>query len=202
MIGFPKSTKPMAAYMFSEVVGGVYEQCHDVDGKVVFDIGANLGYFSAFVADRARAVYAFEPEQENFKELIVNTMEFNNVHCFEQGLWSKSGVLDLAISATHCGAHSFLSSVGYTTQVAPVITLDEFCDDNDVIPEFIKLDVESAEAEVIKGGLLTIKKHKPVFAIEFHSFVLYEEVVDLLAPLGYYFTPPQKGIWVGYSWIP
>lgn len=42
-----------------------------------------------------------------------------------------------------------------------IITLDEFCESNNIIPTFIKADIEGAEVEMLKGAKNVLTKHKP-----------------------------------------
>lgn len=53
---------------------------------------------------------------------------------------------------------------------AEVITMDKYCSDNNVKPDFIKMDIEGAEMAALRGGLKTIQEHRPQLAISiYHS---------------------------------
>ena len=55
----------------------------------------------------------------------------------------------------------------------------------------LKIDVEGAEAEVLRGGMELLQQHKPVLLIEVHTYALKdfgssrEELLGLLEGLGY-----------------
>jgi len=48
-------------------------------------------------------------------------------------------------------------------------TLDEFVERTGIIPDVIKVDIEGAEVDFLRGGLRTLKKHKPSLFIETHN---------------------------------
>jgi FkbM family methyltransferase len=54
-----------------------------------------------------------------------------------------------------------------------------------VAPFFIKIDVEGAELEVLKGSLNVINKYNPVILIEIQNHKSYQEIQELLASYGY-----------------
>ena len=54
--------------------------------------------------------------------------------------------------------------------------------------DFLKIDTEGAELEVLKGGIETIKKYKPKLLLELHLFKdrnMSKKLEDFLGPLGY-----------------
>jgi hypothetical protein len=52
----------------------------------------------------------------------------------------------------------------------------------------IKIDIEGAEIEALKGALQLLRKHHPVLIVEFHGLDLAREGIALLGPEGYGFT--------------
>lgn len=61
-----------------------------------------------------------------------------------------------------------------------------------VNPFFIKIDVEGAELEVLKGSLTVIKKYNPVILVEIQSKESYLEIKKLLCLYGYINIDPSK----------
>ena len=51
---------------------------------------------------------------------------------------------------------------------AETITIDDYCKENDIKPDLIKMDIEGAELLALKGGIKTIKKHRPQLAISIY----------------------------------
>jgi hypothetical protein len=74
------------------------------------------------------------------------------------------------------------------------LTLDDYIKMNNIDKvDFIKLDVDGYEYKVIRGGVDTIRKFRPVMIIELGKYTLksfgdnLESLIDLLASLGYSF---------------
>ena len=65
-------------------------------------------------------------------------------------------------------------------------------DNLEVTPFFIKIDVEGAELEVLRGSLNVIKKYNPVVLVEIQNHKSYLEIKELLAPHGYINIDPHK----------
>jgi FkbM family methyltransferase len=80
------------------------------------------------------------------------------------------------------------------TEVSTIV--HEVCfntaDNLGVTPFFIKIDVEGAELEVLKGALNVIKIYNPVILVEIQNHKSYLEIKELLAPHGYINIDPKK----------
>jgi FkbM family methyltransferase len=61
-----------------------------------------------------------------------------------------------------------------------------------VTPFFIKIDVEGAELEVVKGALNVIKKYNPVILVEIQNHKSYQEIQELLSSYRYINIDPTK----------
>jgi FkbM family methyltransferase len=61
-----------------------------------------------------------------------------------------------------------------------------------VTPFFIKIDVEGAELEVLKGSLNVIKKYNPAILVEIQNHKSYQEIKELLSSYGYINIDPSK----------
>jgi FkbM family methyltransferase len=62
----------------------------------------------------------------------------------------------------------------------------------EVTPFFIKIDVEGAELEVLKGALNVINNYNPVILVEIQNYKSYQEIQELLASYGYINIDPTK----------
>ncbi len=110
-----------------------------------------------------KKVYAFEPDGFNLKKCIENKKKCLNddsrVEFINKGLWSKDETLSFCGGE---GASSLLSEYG-KTKVA-VTSIDKFLSGKERV-SFIKMDIEGAEIEALKGARNTILKDKPDLAI-------------------------------------
>ena len=138
-------------------------------GFTILDIGANIGnhtlYFSKIL--QAKQIYSFEPIKETFKKLDYNVKlnACSNVVLYNFALGSSNswGSSD-NVSMGNFGAQK----IKYSSEKKEfeIKTIDDLAIDKSI--DFIKIDVEGFEEEVIKGGLKTIAKNKPLIFIEIH----------------------------------
>ena len=80
------------------------------------------------------------------------------------------------------------------TEVSTIVNEVRFntIDNLGVTPFFIKIDVEGAELEVLKGSLNVIKKYNPVILVEIQNHKSYQEIQELLSSCGYINIDPSK----------
>lgn len=139
-----------------------------VDGGV-FDC-ESIFHFKEFCDGKYKSIYGFEPDPESFEQClsIADKSEFERLHMINKGLWSSATTLKF--NAINNAASSI--AVGGTVEI-DVTTIDETVGDNKVT--FIKMDIEGAELEALKGAAKTIKRDKPRLAI-----CVYHKLEDIL----------------------
>ncbi len=145
-----------------------------VGATTIIDVGANIGWHAIRFAIRhpdAR-VFAFEPIPQTYTFLQRNVAANNvgdRVHCYNYGLSEKNAGADFFIAPT-CGTNASMLNVAGTQNARKIAglttTLDQWCTNLEIIPEFIKCDVEGAELLVFRGGTETIQHCKPVVFTE------------------------------------
>ena len=155
-------------------------------GQVVVDAGAGIGSFTvkaSLEVGNSGFVYAFEPEPQNFHLLQKNTENLSNVRIYNQALWSSSGVRPFHVRSDHWAGHS-LYRYGL---VKEVINIETVALDKVVTKEvdFLKVDVEKAELQLLKGAKRILAKSKPFIALEIHDSKLFPEISDFLKSFGY-----------------
>lgn len=126
-------------------------------GQVVLDIGANIGYYTLIAAKLVGPkghVYAFEPDPTNFA-LLKKNVEANghqNVTLFPKALSDKNGKGRLYLNPTNKGDHRlFDSGDGRSSVTVTKARLDDILLKLDRQVHFIKMDVQGAEASVLRG---------------------------------------------------
>jgi FkbM family methyltransferase len=156
----------------------------DLQSKVVFDVGGNSGMYSLFFASKvgdSGTVYTFEPNPLNQKEIHENVQlnQFKNITVFGIGLAASSGKATLTFNPLGRATGSFneeiRSNLKRTQKKICEISVDLDTIDNMVEqglvkkPDFIKVDVEGLEMDVLKGAKNTLHDCEPELFIEVHG---------------------------------
>lgn len=156
-------------------------------GSVVFDVGANVGFYtllaSVLVGEEGR-VFAFEPVPRNLlylgEHLRLNGL--GNVTVLEAAVLDRAGTarFDDSLGAST----GRVSSRGNLEVLA--VSLDELIAARRIpFPDFIKIDVEGAELQVLCGARSLLREARPTLFLATHSPEAHRESCDLLRGLGY-----------------
>jgi FkbM family methyltransferase len=144
-------------------------------GDVFFDVGANIGFFSLVAARQVAAegsVYSFEPVPSNVA-LIRRNAELNSlktIHVFPEAVGATSARAELVV-AKHIGG-AVLASAGrppdaQSRMTVDVVTLDDAMSKHGLRPPtLMKIDVEGAEIDVLRGATGILRVHKPKLIYE------------------------------------
>ncbi len=117
-------------------------------------------------------IYCFEPEPSMFLDLSKNMASYSNITMINSGLWTHSTTLSFANTEVETpGATRIIRESGdihLSDEKAPnsevrVISIDETFSDDEIT--FIKMDIEGAEIEAIRGAASAIRRCKPKLAI-------------------------------------
>ena len=141
-------------------------------GDVVFDCGANIGVFirESLKAGAAKVI-AVEPAPENIECVRRNfksELESGKVVLVQKGVWDKEDKLTLRIDPTNSAADSFVIQTKDQTKTVevPLTTLDKIATDLGLTKvDYIKMDIEGAEPNALRGAAETIRKFKPRLSI-------------------------------------
>jgi FkbM family methyltransferase len=128
--------------------------------NVMVQAGGNCGLYVKQYAQLFRTVYTFEPDPVNFFCLNLNVTE-PNVLKYQACLGKEHKGLSVG---------RFLSDVGSTHIVGPG-PIPTFLIDDLALTEcnLIQLDVEGFELQALEGAVETIKRCRPVIALEFYE---------------------------------
>jgi FkbM family methyltransferase len=162
------------------------------EGMVVYDIGANVGFFSVLLArlvGPGGQVYSFEPSPANARQILYNARlnGFSNIHVDVAAVGQSDG--KVAFRLTDFSTTGKLESVGTVDVQTDVIAarmrqLDAMISRGDIPPPaLIKMDVEGAESEILKGATDVLQTARPILLIELHN--THEEVGAILARHNY-----------------
>lgn len=163
----------------SNLIGG--------DPQIIFDVGANIGLYSKMLSERFpnSSIYCFEPNPNCIKSLNSNTPSSCKV--FNFGLGDETGELILYDKAnSHGSSHASLYKEalddfhGCDSVKVPVkiIKLDDFAMENGIDKiDFLKIDTEGHELEVLKGAKNLIEDRRvQCIQFEFNSLHIYSRV--------------------------
>ena len=147
--------------------------------QVVLDIGANIGCTAILFGGMAQAVHAFEPSRKTFAVLQDNVVRsgVGGITLHNIGLGADAGVQTLNVSAGN-RAGAFVSdateaSVGHDEEQIVIRQLDEVVES--LIGQkvdFIKIDTEGFEANVLRGATRTLAACRPVVVLELNHWCL------------------------------
>ncbi|HLA63333.1 MAG TPA: FkbM family methyltransferase [Rhodothermales bacterium] len=161
-------------------------------GAVVADVGANVGYYTrlaAHLVGPTGAVHAFEPTPHAYRLLELNAADLPCVQAHRLALSDHDGETTIYVRAS--GDLSSLAG-GDGAEAVPVrvARLDTALAGVERL-DFLKVDVEGFEPEVLRGAQRAMEVHRPVVTFEYLDEFAAERGFGLadfdamLEPLGY-----------------
>lgn len=175
-------------------------------GGVVFDVGANNGYYTVLFSHLAGLrgeVHAFEPVPPTFERLAANLARecrFGNVRAHRTAVGDAVGTAVLFLPGEDHGQASLArhregswnADGPVAEHASPLTTLDAYVAECGVGRiDFLKCDVEGAELAVLRGGVDLLERHRPVLHLEVYPAWTRDfgygpsELAAFLAHLGY-----------------
>ena len=175
-------------------------KCIDSDRPIIFDVGANMGEWSKLIAEKLNASYKlfqFEPAQHCRN--ILSGLELPDTILIEAAAGNYNGKAELylpapgsGIASLHHRRDSYFQELEYVKEQIVVVTLDEIINDYNIdIVDFMKIDTEGHDLEVLKGCEQSIKAKKiKALSFEFgsgniNSRTFFHDFWDFLIPYGY-----------------
>lgn len=153
---------------------------------VCIDVGANVGHYSRILLETTNAkVFSFEPLAKPFLELRKLGETFGDRFlAVNKGVGSKNEVLTIHFSedaSEHASFSEEIKHIPYIrnelAQEIEVVTLDAFFLNRSDIGaiDFLKIDTEGFEVDVLRGAAALIEKFKPtMIQIEFNWHQLFK----------------------------
>tara|TARA_B100000674_G_C37974256_1_gene978549 strand:- start:4911 stop:5702 length:792 start_codon:yes stop_codon:yes gene_type:complete len=139
---------------------------------IFFDVGANEGIYTISAAIEGSRVHAFEAAPETYKRLNANLKlnSVTNIRTENIAVSDETGTTRFIYCPEVSGSSSFKNILDLKESISievDTITLDEYCERNSVMPNFVKIDVEGAELKVIKGFVKGISsERRPILFVE------------------------------------
>lgn len=173
-------------------------------GQNVLDVGAAFGsYTMCALSAGAASVWAWSPqdvpglckESDFFKATLELNGWSDRCKIYETGVYDRHGYL-------HTGDQTITDEPREGWEIIEVEPLDEWADRELPVGtriDWMKLDVEGAEVEVLRSGSKFIRAHMPNVLVENHAFKrasIEQEVRDVMLSMGYreVATVPHHGV--------
>jgi len=154
------------------------------ENQIIMDVGAWIGPYTLLLSNlvgKSGKVFTFEPDPIAFQELYENIKinDMRNVIAETMGLSNYSGKASLLLNRGGGTSGSSLirtnPDIKFKEEIIKLTTIDQYCTDNNFLPDGIIIDVEGAEGLVIEGSRKILSKHSLWVLMEFHGGFMSEE---------------------------
>ena len=140
-------------------------------GDIVIDCGAHIGVFThQALQSGAAKVVAIDPDPtqvECLRRNFAGEIASGRVIVVPKGVWSKEGSMTLHVGEQNSGESSLVFEIGRDKVEVPVTTIDQIAAELDLPRiDYIKLDIEGAEREALRGAAETLRRYKPRILLE------------------------------------
>lgn len=152
-------------------------------GQVFYDIGANVGFYSLLASRYVGStglVVAFEPVPRNIECLSrhAHLNKVSNLQIIPKALSNHTGKVKFSYNDDPSAC--YITSEGNLE--VDVTTLDELLKDKSLpMPNVIKVDIEGAEIDFLKGAVATLIAQRPLIFMAIHSPQLFVSLVKIVA---------------------
>jgi len=148
-------------------------------GTIFFDIGAHFGYYTllaSYIVGKKGQVHSFEPTLDSFNILKTNVSDRNNIFLNNCAVFSKRKNIFINDYGIQYSAFNSLynprlpldklKKIKIKKYEVKAISIDNYVERKNIFPNFIKIDAESSEYEILLGMQKTIDKFHPIITIE------------------------------------
>lgn len=186
LLRFPEATEAMDL-LGEGVIADAVPWMHKIkpylpEGGIIFDIGGFRGITTQWFARVAGHVHTFEPMPESAQSIkqILNVRQISNVSVHQTALSDTAMTSDFYVYSIK--GHNSLGKVNTSKYLNTIkvqtLTVDQFSKDNNIDRiDFMKIDVEGFEFEVLKGA-------SEMLASGNIKLILFEANAKVLASIG------------------
>ena len=148
-------------------------------GDIVYDIGAHIGTYTLIALRKSEPqgqVVAYEPHNIT-RNYLIQHLEWNagreRTIVREVCCGAAIGITDFYyLQDEPEGMNSLVPVEGFEKKQVQVTTVDAEVTNLGLIPSIIKIDVEGAEWDVLKGAELTLRQYHPIIFLSLHPLAL------------------------------
>ncbi len=187
----PPGTQYTLPFNLAELAMGLYEfgGLRVRPGDVVLDCGANVGVYTRHALEAGAAlVVAIEPLPENLiclRRNLAAEIADGRVILIPKGVWNREEFLEIHVNSGSTAAASVVMGRGERERKVeiPLTTIDQLVQDLKLERvDFIKMDIEGAETNALRGAANTLREWRPRLAIS--SYHLEDDPVAIPATVG------------------
>lgn len=150
------------------------------NSKIILDIGANTGYTSVLVniTGNIKELILVDPNplalSDAASNLIINNLSINcRFFCAFVSNRVGESIKFYTIGTGEAGSmhksHAASASLMNKYTFVPTVTIDHICSYYNIVPDFIKIDVEGAEGLALEGAKEIFQKQSTTFIVEMHA---------------------------------
>lgn len=153
-------------------------------GSTLCDVGANIGVYSLYAAKRGIRALAFEPQPLSYANLVENAAMTTGVMAFPIGFGASTKVEIIRTDTLSPGVADIgASHLGHIEVPIVMYTMDDFAKFSGVAsPDYVKVDVDGIEMEVLRGALATMASIREL-QVELDVSDMHA-ATEMLAPTG------------------
>jgi FkbM family methyltransferase len=181
---------------------------------VCLDVGSNIGYYvcleSQIIGSKGK-ILAIEPSPLNYKYLEKNVKLQNqkNIELFNFACGNQDGEIKFLVSNrsnwSRVASDDLIDAPPdaiIDTVEIPIKQIDSFVNEQNLEKlDFVRMDVEGYERNILDGMKNTLEKFKPLLQLEIHLFIMghdaTKELLDFFTKMGYvvtYYIPREMDV--------
>lgn len=160
-------------------------------GMTFCNVGAHVGIHALYAAKRLAdggSVFAFEAWPENFRllqrNMCLNESAKTEMHAIHCAVKEEEGVARM-VQGGKDGTHHLSDEKSVSSVEVEAAALDSFFGKIDACPDFLLIDVEGAEIDVLRGARRLVKSTKPELLLEHHGIEARGTLAGWLTQRGY-----------------
>lgn len=171
--------------------------------QVFIDVGAHFGFFSLLASKLvgdAGKVFSFEPSDTTFEILSMNATNMLNINLNKNAVGEENGSLTFHEFPIIYSEYNTLDPEAYRRASwfdedfvklveVPVVSIDYYTNEKNLIPDVIKVDVEGTEARVIKGMQSLLRDRSILIILEYvpnDGNIEFHQALEMLATYQYH----------------
>ncbi len=167
----------------------IYNFNSESSNPLIIDCGANIGLSILYLKKiyPESRIIAFEPDLNIFKTLEENIKNYNisNVELIRKAVWKSEELLEFTSEGSDAGRLSDNQESNLKKYQVPTVILRNYLKQP---VDFLKIDIEGAETEVLKDCQEELVNVKKIF-VEYHSFADKPQslniLIDILSKAGF-----------------